>query len=70
MLVTGSACEKKYVALYDIEPQILVDFAKASKIDHVGVEPWRLRWKIYQALDLEVLRDIGVLPENGDHLRE
>jgi hypothetical protein len=55
LLVTGSGAEQKYVPLDDVELQIFVEFAKASRIDHVGVEPWRLRWKIYKALDLELL---------------
>ncbi|GAQ88140.1 hypothetical protein KFL_004030100 [Klebsormidium nitens] len=69
LLVAGSAHGPKFVSLDEVDLQVLVEFAKASKIDHVGLSTWRLRWTIYRALDLEVLRDHNLLPENGDHLR-
>lgn len=69
LLVSGRSKARVYESIGKADLRSLYDFARASKIEYRGVSETEMRQKVQIALEYQVYRDMGLLHENGDHLR-
>lgn len=71
LLISRMNGVETYAKVADAPIRLLIDFAKASNIKYAGIGEGRLAYNIQEALEYQVLRDVGVLEglESCEHLR-